>query len=339
MVIFEKFKDFSFFEKKNILITGGTGTLGNKLVEFFLNSTDSNKICIFSRDEFKQSVMRNKFKDNPKNEKLRFFIGDIRDSERLKISLENIDIVFHAAAMKQIDTIEYNPCEAIKTNIIGTENIISACLYNKVEMLIGISTDKACSPNNVYGSTKFILEKLITNTYMNSGKKLKTCVLRYGNVVGSRGSVIPVFKNQINNSHFTVTDKDMTRFTIDINQALNFILNCTVLAKGGETFIPKLPKYEILQLCNLIDPKKEIKIIGMRYGEKLHEEMISESESLNVYETEDFFVVQPYFGLDHKFIDQNKLTKCDKIFSYNSNNAEKIKNHIMIKYIQNDSYN
>ena len=326
----------SFFEKKNILITGGTGTLGNKLVNFFLNFTNCNKICIFSRDEFKQSVMRNKFKNNINFDRLRFFIGDVRDLERLKTSLEGINIAFHTAAMKQIDTIEYNPGEAIKTNITGTENIIFACLYNKVEILVGISTDKACSPNNVYGSTKFILEKLITNSYMNSGKKLKTCVLRYGNVVGSRGSVIPVFKNQVNNSYFTVTDKKMTRFTIDINQALNFILNCTVLSKGGETFVPKLPKYEILQLCHLIDPNKEIKIIGMRYGEKLHEEMISESESLNVYETEDFFVIKPYFGLDQKFIDENKLSKCKKIFSYNSNNAEKIKNDIMIKYIKNE---
>ena len=234
------------FNNKNILITGGTGTIGNMLVNFFLNQTKCNKICIFSRDEFKQSIMKAKFLTKDSTKRIRYFIGNIRDKSRLEYATNDIDIVIHAAALKQVDAIEYNPLEAIKTNIIGTQNVIDACIKNNVSQLIGISTDKSVSPCNLYGATKFCLEKLI----ISASSTLKTCVLRYGNVIGSRGSVIPILLNQDkNDKDFTITDIKMSRFTITQQEALNFIINCVVISIGGEIFIPKLPKYTLSQLC------------------------------------------------------------------------------------------
>ena len=195
MEIIKKVYNIEFYNNKKILITGGTGTLGNILTEFFL-LTNCKKICIFSRDEFKQHQMKLKFKEHEFFNKLRFFIGDIRDAERIKYACKDIDIVFHTAALKQVDAIEYNPMEAIKTNILGTQNVVMACIENNVDQLIGISTDKCVAPANLYGATKLCLEKLIISGFEFSGYKLKTCVLRYGNVVGSRGSVVPIFLNQ-----------------------------------------------------------------------------------------------------------------------------------------------
>ena len=199
--------------------------------------------------------MKLKFKKHKCFNKLRFFIGDIRDNERITYACKDIDIVFHTAALKQVDAIEYNPMEAIKTNILGTQNVVMACINNNVNQLIGISTDKCVAPANLYGATKLCLEKLIISYYEYSAYKLKTCVLRYGNVVGSRGSVVPVFLNQKDNGEFTVTDERMTRFTLTIQEACNFILNCVTISKGGEIFVPKLPKYTLPQLCKVINPK------------------------------------------------------------------------------------
>ena len=267
MSIIKSIFDNNFYDNKKILITGGTGTLGNVLTDYFLNNTKCSKVCIFSRDEFKQHNMKLKYKNNSRYDALRFFIGDIRDNERIKYACKNIDIVFHAAALKQVDAIEYNPMEAIKTNVLGTQNVIMACIENNVDQLVGISTDKCVSPVNLYGATKLCLEKLVITAYEYSAFKLKTCVLRYGNVVGSRGSVVPVFKKQNQKGTFTVTDPRMTRFTLTIDEAAKFILNCVSISKGGEIFVPKLPKYTLPQLCKVINPSNEIKIIGLRPGQ------------------------------------------------------------------------
>lgn len=323
----------NFFDKKNILITGGTGTLGNVLTEFFLNKSNCNKICLFSRDEFKQHNMKKKFFNNKNYNKLRFFIGDIRDSERINYACKDIDIVFHAAALKQVDSIEYNPMEAIKTNILGTQNVVMACINNNVKQLIGISTDKCVAPANLYGATKLCLEKLVISGYEYSGKKLKTCVLRYGNVIASRGSVVPIFKKQATEGKFTVTDKRMTRFTLTIDEAANFILNCVSISEGGEIFVPKLPKYTLPQLCRVINPENGIVEIGLRPGEKLHEAMISETESLNVWEGSNFYVIIDRFELNKNLIEKFNLQKNKEIFSYSSDIGELISDEELLKQI------
>ena len=333
MEIIKKIYNTNFFDSKNILITGGTGTLGNILTEYFLDKTNCNKICIFSRDEFKQHQMKLKFNKNKNFRNLRFFIGDIRDNERIKYACKEIDIVFHTAALKQVDSIEYNPMEAIKTNVLGTQNVVMACIENNVKQLIGISTDKCVAPANLYGATKLCLEKLIISANEYSGFKLKTCVLRYGNVVGSRGSVVPIFLNQKEKGEFTVTNSKMTRFTLTIQEACNFILNCVTISKGGEIFVPKLPKYTLLQLCKIINPDNKIKEIGIRPGEKLHEDMVSEAESLNVWECENFFVIQDRFGIKKELINELNLIKNTKIFNYSSENAELISDEELLKQI------
>lgn len=336
MNIIKEIYNKNFYDNKTILITGGTGTLGNILTDYLLNNTNCKKICIFSRDEFKQHNMKIKYKSNERNNSedvLRFFIGDIRDSERIKYACKNIDIVFHAAALKQVDAIEYNPMEAIKTNVLGTQSVIMACIENNVKQLIGISTDKCVAPANLYGATKLCLEKLIISAYEYSAFKLKTCVLRYGNVVGSRGSVVPIFLNQKDKGEFTVTDKRMSRFTLTIEEARNFILNCVSISKGGEIFVPKLPKYTLPQLCKIINPNNNIKVIGLRPGEKLHEAMISDAESLNTWECEYFYVVQDRFGLKEELIKDLNLVRNDKIFYYSSENAELISDEELIKQV------
>ena len=333
MLIIKKVYQNDYYENKNILITGGTGTLGNVLTDFLLNKTNCKKVCIFSRDEFKQHQMKLRLKNNKNEGKLRFFIGDIRDAERIKYACKDIDIVFHTAALKQVDAIEYNPMEAIKTNVLGTQNVVMACIENNVDQLIGISTDKCVAPANLYGATKLCLEKLIISAYEYSAFKLKTCVLRYGNVVGSRGSVVPIFLNQKDKGEFTVTDDRMTRFTLTIEEACNFILNCVSISKGGEIFVPKLPKYTLPQLCKIINPNNIVKIIGLRPGEKLHEDMISEAESLNVWIADNFFVIQDRIGLKENLINELNLVRNTKIFNYSSNNAELISDEDLIKQI------
>jgi len=333
MSILNKILYPNYFNNKNILVTGGTGTLGNVLVEYFLTKSNCNRICIFSRDEFKQHQMKIKFKDHKNKKNLRFFIGNIRDSGRIEYACTNIDIVIHAAALKQVDAIEYNPMEAIKTNILGTQNVIMGCIKKNVKQLIGVSTDKCVSPVNLYGATKLCLEKLIIAAHDYSACKLKTCVLRYGNVIGSRGSVIPIFKKQKNEGRFTVTDKKMTRFTLTINEASIFILNCISISKGMEIFVPKLPKYTLPQLCKIINPNNEIIEIGLRSGEKLHESMISEAESLNVWEADEYYIITNKKYLEKDVIEKYNFKKNNKIFKYTSENAKLISDDELIKQI------
>ena len=283
----------SLFAGKKVLITGGTGSLGQALTERILNS-DVEQIRILSRNEFKQISMETKLPD----ERLRFLIGDVRDKDRLIRALDDVDIVFHAAALKHVPKVEYNPFEAIKTNVQGSQNVIDACLENDVQRAICIGTDKAVSPLNTYGATKLLMEKLfITAKRYSNPKKhpTKFFAVRYGNVFGSSGSVIPKFIEQINNNKkITITDPTMTRFSITMNQALDFILKATQKGHGAEVFIPKLKAYSLQQIHNILSNltnAKDHEIIGMRTGEKQHELLINSDEMRDAWSYDNMFVL------------------------------------------------
>ena len=283
----------SIFTGKKVLITGGTGSLGQALTERILNS-DVEQIRILSRNEFKQISMETKLPD----ERLRFLIGDVRDKDRLIRALDDVDIVFHAAALKHVPKVEYNPFEAIKTNVQGSQNVIDACLENDVQRAICIGTDKAVSPLNTYGATKLLMEKLfITAKRYSNPKKhpTKFFAVRYGNVFGSSGSVIPKFIGQINNNEkITITDPTMTRFSITMNQALDFILKATQKGHGAEVFIPKLKAYSLQQIHNILSNltnAKDHEIIGMRTGEKQHELLINSDEMRDAWSYDNMFVL------------------------------------------------
>jgi UDP-N-acetylglucosamine 4,6-dehydratase len=255
---------------KVIFVTGGTGSFGKKFIKIILNNFQPKKIIVFSRDELKQYEMRKdptllKFKS-----KLRFFLGDIRDFERLKLSMRGVDYVVHAAALKQVDAAEYNPFEVIKTNIIGSENLIRCALENNVDRVIALSTDKASSPINLYGASKLCSDKLfISGNNYTGNAKLKLSVVRYGNVMGSRGSIVPFLLSNKKNSIIPITNLDMTRFTITLEQSANFVIKCFSIMEGGELFVPKIPSYKLIDLIKAILPNKKTKIVGVRPGEKI----------------------------------------------------------------------
>ncbi|RJP27544.1 MAG: UDP-N-acetylglucosamine 4,6-dehydratase (inverting) [Candidatus Omnitrophota bacterium] len=276
---------------KIILITGGTGSFGKKFVDITLRTYQPKKLIIFSRDELKQHEMRTGGFDHPA---LRYFIGDVRDGNRLYRAMHGVDIVVHAAALKQVPACEYNPIEAIMTNIMGAKNIIDAAIDNGVKKVIALSTDKAVNPINLYGATKLTAEKLFvqSNAYAGRTGTRFSCV-RYGNVVGSRGSVIPLFLKQKATGKITITDERMTRFWITLEQGVQFVLKCTEMMHGGEVFVPKIPSMNIMDLANAIAPECEIEIIGIRPGEKIHELLVSSEEAHHSLEFEDFFVIQP----------------------------------------------
>lgn len=316
---------------KVVFITGGTGTFGQEITKIILENYEPKKLIIFSRDEFKQYNMRQIFSDK-KYKNIRYFVGDIRDYDRLLTATKDVDVLFHAAAMKQVDTVEYNPFEAVKTNIYGTENVIKASIANKVKKVIGVSTDKCVSPTNLYGATKLCLEKLIIHGNIMAGEQDTIfSVLRYGNVINSRGSVVPLFLKQKDNNLFTITDPKMTRFTLTINQAINFVLNSASIMIGGEIFIPKLPSYDILQLTRIINPKAKIEIIGIRPGEKIHESMFSENDSHNIIEKENYYVLVSDINLNKDYNYYGK--KMNKIYDYNSGENEKINDEELRKLI------
>ena len=318
---------------KNIFITGGTGTFGHKITDILLNQYSPNKVIIFSRDEFKQYNMKQIFPES-KYPNIRYFIGDVRDYERLLTATQNVDVLFHAADMKQVDTIEYNPLEAIKTNIYGTENVIKASIQNKVKKVIGVSTDKCVSPVNLYGATKLCLEKLIIHANLMSGKNGTIfSVLRYGNVINSRGSVVPLFLKQKENKCFTITDEKMTRFTLTIDQAINFVLNCASIMIGGEVFVPKLPSYNIVQLAKCIEKDAEIKIIGIRPGEKLHEAMLSSSESHKTLIQDNYLVVLPEININKNYEEKYGSNYRLGDEEYSSGKNELISDEDLIKMI------
>lgn len=281
--------------KKVIFLTGGTGSFGKKFIEYVFNNFKPTKIIVFSRDELKQYELMKSF--NPKDVSIEYFIGDIRDYSRLLELTINVDIIIHAAALKQVPTAELNPSEFIKTNIIGSENIIKASIANKVGKVIALSTDKACSPINLYGATKLTSDKLFVSANYSNLKKTKTLfsVVRYGNVLGSRGSVLPLFREQLNNKYFTITDIQMTRFIITLTQGVEFVINCLNKMNGGEIFVPKIPSIKIIDLAKAIDNKKQIKYIGIRPGEKLHEQMISKDDSYYTYDFGKYYIISPSF--------------------------------------------
>lgn len=275
----------------SVLVTGGTGSFGKKFTEILLRDYTPRRLIIFSRDELKQHEMRMAGFDHPA---LRYFIGDVRDADRLKRALNGVDIVVHAAALKQVPACEYNPIEAIMTNVMGARNIIDAALDNGVQKVLALSTDKAVNPVNLYGATKLCAEKLFVqgNAYSGADGTRFSCV-RYGNVVGSRGSVIPVFREQRQTGRITITDPRMTRFWITLEQGVRLVINGIEQMHGGEVFIPKIPSTTIMDLAQAIAPDCEIDHIGIRPGEKLHEILISEDEARSTVEVDDMYIVQP----------------------------------------------
>jgi UDP-N-acetylglucosamine 4,6-dehydratase len=279
------------YRDKSIRVTGGTGSFGRKFTEIMLKEYHPRKLVVFSRDELKQHEMRTGGFDHPS---LRYFIGDVRDVERLRRAMTGIDIVIHAAALKQVPACEYNPIEAVLTNVMGARNIIEAALDMGVKKIMAISSDKAVNPVNLYGATKLVAEKLFVqgNAYSGTSETRFSCV-RYGNVVGSRGSVIPLFLGQRSNGKVTITDERMTRFWLTLEQGVRFVIRCVEQMHGGEVFVPKIPSMNIMDLVKAVAPDCEVENIGIRPGEKLHEILISEDEVRQVLELEDMFVIKP----------------------------------------------
>jgi UDP-N-acetylglucosamine 4,6-dehydratase (inverting) len=308
----------SIFQDKTILLTGGTGSFGYKFTEIVLKEHNPESIRIFSRGEKKQFDMNIKYNYD---KKLRFFIGDVRDERRLNRAMADVDIVVHAAALKQVPTCEYNPIEAVRTNIDGAINIIDTAIDNKIDKVIVISTDKAVHPVNLYGATKMTAEKLFVqgNSYSGIGRTKFSCV-RYGNVIGSRGSVIPLFLSQKEKGMLTITDENMTRFWLSLDQGVRFVLNCIEIMQGGEIFIPKIPSMKISDLADAIAPHSKKKIIGIRPGEKMHEILLTEDEARHSKEFTDFFIIEP----EHPFWNEKYIikggTELPNGFCYSSDN-------------------
>jgi len=318
---------------KSILITGGTGSFGTAFLEHCLSSYKNIKrIVVFSRDELKQYNLSKRF-SKEKFPCLRYFIGDVRDQQRLNRALEGIDYVVHAAALKQVPIAEYNPFEVIKTNIVGSQNLIEASLNNDVKKVIALSTDKAVAPINLYGATKLCAEKLfVAANNIKGKKKINFSVVRYGNVFGSRGSVFPEFLNQKEKGALSITDKRMTRFSLLLEESINVVMFALKNSKAGEIFIPKIPSFRIIDLAKVLAPNCKIIFTGIRPGEKIHEEMITESESLNCFENNNFYIILPQ--IDDQLFKKYKNSKLWKInknsFSYNSLNN---KNFLSLKQL------
>jgi len=282
----------SMFDNKSILITGGTGSFGKKYVETLLKNHSPKKIIIYSRDELKQFEMQQVYNADC----MRYFIGDVRDKERMNRAMRGVDYVIHAAAMKQVPAAEYNPMECVKTNINGAENVIDAALNNDVEKVIALSTDKAANPVNLYGATKLASDKIfVAANNISGGHRTRFSVVRYGNVVGSRGSVLPFFEKLIseNTDHLPITHQDMTRFWISLQQGVDFVLKNFARMYGGEIFVPKIPSINIIDLAKAVAPDLPHKIIGIRPGEKLHEVMCPADDSYHTYEYDDHYVIAP----------------------------------------------
>jgi UDP-N-acetylglucosamine 4,6-dehydratase/5-epimerase len=308
---------------KTILITGGTGSFGKKFIEIALSQFKPRKIIVYSRDELKQFEMQQYWPDNGKIP-IRYFIGDIRDLSRLKMAMKGVDYVIHAAALKQVPATEYNPFEAVKTNVLGGQNVIDAAFENGVKKIIALSTDKAAAPINLYGATKLTSDKLfITANNYKGNQDIKFSVVRYGNVMGSRGSVIPFFQDKKKNGIIPITDERMTRFNITLQEGVDFVLMCLETMWGGELFVPKIPSYRISDIAEAIAPNCKHEIVGIRPGEKLHEEMITESDALNTLEFDSYYVIVPSIRVWSKTKFKNKSNgnigiPCKEGFSYNS---------------------
>ena len=307
---------------KTVLITGGTGSFGKQFIKTILAEfPDVKKIVIFSRDELKQSVIKQKY---PAYEfpQLRFFIGDVRDKDRLTQACEGVDVIIHAAAIKQVDTAEYNPTECIRTNIDGAEIVIHAALACGVKNVVALSTDKACAPINLYGATKLASDKLFAAANNIRGSKdIKFSVVRYGNVMGSRGSVIPFFMEKKDEGVLPITHKEMTRFNISLQDGVNMVMYALTNHLGGEIFIPKIPSYKIMDIAKAIAPNCQTKVVGIRPGEKLHEEMITDTDSLNTIDLGRYYAILPSVSFTYTegdYLSHHKANKVPFGFKYNS---------------------
>ena len=313
---------------KVILVTGGTGSFGRRFIETVLRRYDPRKVIVYSRDELKQSDMQIELReqfDDKTVAKMRFFLGDVRDRERLTLALRGVDIVIHAAALKQVPAAEYNPSECIHTNVLGAENVVWASLTNHVKQVVALSTDKACNPTNLYGATKLASDKTFVAANNLSGDiGTRFCVVRYGNVVGSRGSVVPLYRRLLANgaTELPVTDPRMTRFWITLNEGVDFVLSSLTMMRGGEIFVPKIPSMAMPDLVKAMSPDAGMKVVGIRPGEKLHEIMISADDARSTVEFEDRFAIEPNFAefgrTPYAAVDGAKPVAED--FSYSSDN-------------------
>lgn len=322
------------FNDKSILITGGTGSFGRACAQLILDSFAPRRLIIYSRDEAKQFDMANEFADAtnaavPSDASpLRFFIGDVRDVERLKLATEDVDIVIHAAALKHVPIAEYNPMECIRTNVNGAENVVMASLANNVEKVIALSTDKAANPINLYGASKLASDKIFVAANNLSGKRpTRFAVVRYGNVLGSRGSVLPFFRTLLDKGAKTlpITDKRMTRFWITLDQGVNFVLSSLKMMQGGEIFVPKIPSMKVIDLAKALAPGMPLDVIGIRPGEKLHEMLVTEDEARTTFELKDRFVIEPSLG----------IWSCD---AYEQLGATQVKDEFQYKSDRNDDW-
>ena len=310
----------SVWDNSTVLITGATGSFGKAFTATLLKECSPKKIILFSRDELKQHEMRLSGFNDPR---LRFFIGDVRDAQRLRRAMNSVDIVVHAAAMKQVPTCEYNPIEAVLTNVMGARNVIDAALDCRVPRILALSTDKAVNPVNLYGATKLVAEKLFVhaNAYRGDGPTRFSCV-RYGNVVGSRGSVIPLFRSQRETGNLTITDPRMTRFWLTLDRAVRLVIDCVQQMRGGEVFVPKIPSMRLMDLAKAIAPDCHVSVVGIRPGEKLHEVLLTEDEARYAVEHDDMFVIEAPAGLPEGGMSQSGAELASG-FNYSSDsNAE-----------------
>jgi len=306
----------TYLSGKSIVVTGGTGSFGKAFIKYALAHLEPKRIAVLSRDELKQYEFRSEIKDD---QRVRWFIGDVRDRDRLMRAFHGVDVVVHAAAMKQVDTAEYNPFECIATNVLGAENVINACIDSGVQRVVALSTDKASSPINLYGASKLCSDKLFVagNHYAGSAST-RFSVVRYGNVVGSRGSVVPLFTRLAESGRLPITDTRMTRFWITLPQAVQFVVDSFDRMHGGEIFVPRIPSTTITDLAEAIAPDAEIDVVGIRPGEKLHEEMISENDAHRTYRFDNYYVIAPSLADWSSTSDYSQGTPVSEGFSYRS---------------------
>ena len=315
---------------KTVLITGGTGSFGNYFLDIIINNFNCKKIIIFSRDEMKQWNMRSKYQ---KHKNLVFIIGDVKEKESLLNAFKNVDIIIHAAATKIVPTAEENPFECIKTNILGAMNVVSAAIEQKVSKIVALSTDKASSPINLYGASKLCSDKLfISGNFLNSNKFTKMSVVRYGNVMGSRGSVIPFFLSLKNKKILPITNIEMTRFMISLEDAVNLVLTTIETMSGGEIYVKKIPSMKVIDIAKAINPKAKFKIIGIRPGEKIHEQMIGKDDALSTFEFKDYYKILPQIKKGIKKMKTGKKVKKDFFYS-SENNKEWMKVEHLAKWL------